>query len=80
MDEKFFSEKNVIRVWRLKDAPEEMRKMNTTDSDNGWAALIPPGFGHSNIEWINCQHFDNDRGVQTHGLPGGWILKIGIIR
>ena len=70
---------NHIRVWKFKDAPEELRALSRHGGDEDWVALIPPQYANEYIGWIDNGGPFGCCDVSEHIHPElpDYIVKIG---
>lgn len=69
---------NHIRVWRFKDAPDELRWLSKNGGDEDWLALIPPKLKNEYIGWLEGESFGCCSVADyTHPELPEYTIKIG---
>lgn len=68
---------NHVRIWRFKDAPEELKQLSDNGGGEDWLALIPPKLTDEFILWLECPYFGNDVSEYGHPELPGYKVKIG---
>lgn len=69
---------NHIRIWRFKDAPEELQELSRNGGDEDWLALIPPKLADEWISWLECPAFGCcSVDSYTHPELPGFVVRIG---
>lgn len=68
-----------MRIWRWKDAPEELKNLSEHGGDEDWVALLPPRLADDFIPWLESGTSFGCCDVSEHTHPElpGYIVKIG---
>jgi hypothetical protein len=70
---------NHIRVWRFRDAPQELQDLSCHGGDEDWLALIPPKLTDDYIGWMESGSSFGCCDVSEHTHPElpGYVVRIG---
>lgn len=60
-------EDRMIRVWRWKDAPEELKALSTSGGDEDWLAWVPPLLAEVYFQFLESGANDVERIVRDDG-------------
>ncbi len=67
----------AIRVWRWRDAPEDLRLLSPHGGDEDWVALIPSVLEDKWVPWAEDGTAFGCCSVSEHTLPDGSVVRIG---
>jgi len=76
-------EKDYIKIWAFRDAPQQLRELSPHGGDEDWLAVIPPSFldedKYFNLQWMESGSSFGCCEVTKHPHPylPGWEVRIG---
>lgn len=71
------SDERLIKVWRFRDAPDELRALSPHGGDEDWLALVPPSLVDVWIPWLSDSGPFGVCDISKKLLPDGNTLYIG---
>lgn len=76
-DFRYNDDEHVIKVWKYKNAPQELKEMSEHGGDEDWVALLPPSLNGEWIPWADEGTSFGSCSVQRERLPDGSTVLIG---